>query len=90
LSSGIGPAPGFVARTGTARILTAENSADAPISAKVSDAQSDALAQELPLAPENDVYVARTQLPPGAYRAKVTAAFPLNAIIVTEALLTAS
>jgi hypothetical protein len=32
--------------------------------------------------------MSRTQLPPGAYRAKVTAAFPLNAITVSEAFLT--
>jgi hypothetical protein len=69
-------------------IIRAIPTVDAPISAKIYDAQSAALAQALTLAPENDVYVARTQPPPGAYRAKVTAAFPLNAITVTEAFLT--
>jgi hypothetical protein len=71
-------------------IIRAIPSVDAPIKAKVYDAQSGALARDLRLTPENEVYVARTQLPPGAYRAKVTAAFPGNPVTVTEAFLTVS
>ena len=71
-------------------VLRATPSAETPIQAKVYDAQSGALAQEIPLAPDGDAYVARMQLPPGAYRAKVTAAFPGKPVTVTEAFLTVS
>jgi hypothetical protein len=69
-------------------VLRAIPSVDAPIKAQVFDAGSGALAQELALAEEGDVYVARTKLPPGAYRAKVTANFPGEAVTVTETFLT--
>jgi lecithin:cholesterol acyltransferase len=69
-------------------VLRATPSVEAPIRAKVYDAQAGALAKELALAPEGDVYVARTQLPPGAFRAKVTAEFPGDSMTVTEAFLT--
>ena len=71
-------------------VFRATPSMEAPIRAKVYDAQSGALAKELVLAPEGDVYVARTQLPPGAYRARVTADFPADSVTVTEAFLTVS
>ncbi len=70
--------------------LRATPSVEAPIDAKIFDAQSGALVKDLALAPENDVYVARTSLPPGAYRAKVTAAFASNPVTVTEAFLVVS
>ena len=70
--------------------LRAIPSVEVPVNAKIYDVQSDALAQDLPLTLENDVYVARTRLQPGAYRAKVTAAFPGNSVTVTEAFLTVS
>jgi hypothetical protein len=71
-------------------VLRATPSVEAPIQAKIYDAQSGALAQEVALAPEGDTYVARTRLPPGAYRAKVTAEFTGNPVTVTEAFLTVS
>jgi hypothetical protein len=71
-------------------VLRATPSMEVPIRAHVYDAQSSALAQEVVLAPERDAYVARTRLPPGAYRAKVTAEFPGNPVTVTEAFLTVS
>ena len=71
-------------------VLRATPSIEAPVRAKVYDAQSGALARNIPLAPEGDAYVARTQLPPGAYRAKVTADFPGEPVTVTEAFLTVS
>lgn len=58
--------------------------------ARVYDAQSGALSQEVVLAPDGDTFVARTRLPPGAYRAKVTAEFPSNPVTVTEAFLIVS
>jgi pimeloyl-ACP methyl ester carboxylesterase len=71
-------------------VLRATPSMEAPIRAKVYDAQSGVLAQEIPLAPNGDTFVARTRLPPGAYRAKVKADFPGNPVTVTEAFLTVS
>ncbi len=68
--------------------LRAIPSVEVPVEAKIYEAQSDALMKDLPLAPEDDVYVVRTQLPPGAYRARVTAAFPGKPVAVTEAFLT--
>ena len=72
------------------RPLRATPSMEAPVRARVYYAQSGALAREVALAPEGDAYVARTILPPGAYRAKVTAEFPGNPVTVTEAFLTVS
>jgi Lecithin:cholesterol acyltransferase len=69
-------------------VLRATPSIEAAVRAKVYDAQSGALAQELPLAPEGEAYVGRTRLPPGAYRAKVTADFPGSPKTVTEVFLT--
>jgi pimeloyl-ACP methyl ester carboxylesterase len=71
-------------------VLRATPSVEAPINAKIYDAQSDALVQDLELAPETEVYVARTKLLPGAYRARVTAAFPSKPVTVTELFLTVS
>lgn len=71
-------------------VLRATPSMEAPVRARVYDAQFGALSQEVALAPEGDAYVARTRLPPGAYRAKVTAEFPGNPVTVTEAFLTVS
>ena len=69
-------------------VLRATPSTEAPIQAKVYDARSGVLAQNIPLTPDGEAYVARTQLPPGAYRAKVTADFPANPVTVTEVFLT--
>ena len=71
-------------------VLRATPSMETPVRARVYDAQSGALSQEVVLAPEGDAYVARTRLPPGAYRAKVTAEFPGNPVTATEAFLTVS
>ena len=69
-------------------VLRATPSIEAPVRAKVYDAESGALAKELVFAPDGDVYVARAQLPAGTYRAKVTAEFAGNPVTVTEAFLT--
>jgi pimeloyl-ACP methyl ester carboxylesterase len=69
-------------------VLRATPSIEAPVRAKVYNVQSGALAKELALAPEGGAYSARTQLPPGAYRAKVTAEFTDDPATVTEAFLT--
>ena len=69
-------------------VLRAVPSTDAPIEAQIFDAQTGALAQRLALAEEGDDYVARTKLPPGSYRAKVTADFPGEPVTVTETFLT--
>ncbi len=69
-------------------VLRATPSIEAPVRAKVYNVQSGALAKELALAPEGGAYSARTQLPPGAYRAKVTAEFTGDPATVTEAFLT--
>lgn len=69
-------------------VLRATPSIEAPIRAKVYDAQSSVLAQTVPLTPDGEAYVARIRLPPGSYRAKVTADFPANPVTVTEAFLT--
>lgn len=69
-------------------LLRATPSQEAPVHAKVYDARSGALARDIPLTPEGDTYIARTRLPPGPYRAKVTAAFAGNPVTVTEAFLT--
>ena len=50
-------------------VLRATPSIEAPVRARLYDAQSGALSQEIALAPEGDAYVARTRLPPGANRA---------------------
>ena len=71
-------------------VLRATPSVEAPIRASVYDVQSGVLARDIPLAPEGDTYVARIQLPPGAYRAKVTAGFAGDPVTVTEAFLTVS
>ena len=71
-------------------VLRATPSMEALIQAKIYDVQSDAFVQEISLAPDGDTFVARTRLPPGAYRAKVTADFPDDSVTVTEAFLTVS
>ena len=71
-------------------VLRATPSMEAPIRAKVYDTQSGALTQDIPLAPDGDTFVGRTRLPPGSYRAKVTAEFAGNPMTVTEAFLTVS
>ena len=71
-------------------VLRATPSVEAPVAAKVYDAESGALVQDVAFAPEDDVYVARMRLPPGAYRAKVTAAFAPDPATVTESFLTVS
>jgi hypothetical protein len=68
--------------------LRATPSVEAPTTARIEDAATNALIKTLPMTEEGDVYVARTTLPGGAYRAKVTADFPTNPVTVTETFLT--
>jgi hypothetical protein len=69
-------------------VLRATPSVEAPVAARIEDAETKAVVQTLPLVEDGDVYVARTALPPGAYRVKVTADFPTNPVTVTETFLT--
>ena len=68
--------------------LRATPSVDAPTTARIEDASTNTLVRTLPMIEEGDVYVARTTLPGGAYRVKVTAGFPTNPVTVTETFLT--
>jgi Lecithin:cholesterol acyltransferase len=68
--------------------LHATPSVEAPTTARIEDATTNALVKTLPMTEEGDIYVARTTLPGGAYRVKVTADFPTNPVTVTETFLT--
>jgi hypothetical protein len=68
--------------------LRATPSAEALTTARIEDAATNALVKTLPMTEEGDAYVARTTLPGGAYRVKVTADFPTNPVTVTETFLT--
>jgi len=68
--------------------LRATPSVEAPTTARIEDATTNALVKTLPMTEEGDAYVARTTLPGGAYRVKVTADFPTNPATVTETFLT--
>jgi Lecithin:cholesterol acyltransferase len=71
-------------------VLRATPSVEAPVAARIEDVGTNAVIQTLPFAKDGDVFVARTALPPGAYRVKVTADFPTNPVTVTETFLTVS
>src|ERR1700722_8085716 len=68
--------------------LRATPSVEAPTTARIEDATTNALVKTLPMTEQGDAYVARTTLPGGAYRVKVTADFPTNPVTVTETCLT--
>jgi pimeloyl-ACP methyl ester carboxylesterase len=68
--------------------LRATPSVEAPTTARIEDATTNALVKTLPMTEQGDAYVARTTLPGGAYRVKVTADFPTNPVTVTETFLT--
>jgi pimeloyl-ACP methyl ester carboxylesterase len=68
--------------------LRATPSVEAPTTARIEDAMTNALVKTLPMTEEGDAYVARASLPAGAYRVKVTADFPTNPVTVTETFLT--
>jgi hypothetical protein len=71
-------------------VLRAIPSIEAPVAARIEDAQTNAIVRNLLLAPDGDIYVARARLPAGAYRVRVTADFPTNPVTVTETFLTVS